>query len=64
MSGHEPNLMGRRYAGETVDLSVLVEFLVKTKQEMMEWHASLSPLLGISDMGSIRIYHPATLQLQ
>jgi hypothetical protein len=53
-----------RYAGETMELSALVEFLIKTKQEMMEWHAGLSPLLGISDMGPSRIYHPAILQLQ
>ncbi|KAI8714016.1 Zn(2)-C6 fungal-type domain-containing protein [Fusarium sp. LHS14.1] len=51
------------YAGETVDLGALVEFLIKTKKEMMEWHASLSPLLGITDMGSGRVYHPAILQL-
>lgn len=56
--------MGASYAGETVDLSALVEFLIKTKQEMMEWHASLSPLLRVSEMGSSRIYHPAILQLQ
>lgn len=51
------------YAGETMELSALVKFLIKTKQEMMEWHAGLSPLLGISDMESSRIYHPAILQL-
>ena len=56
--------MDAGYAGETVDLSALVDFLIKTKKEMMEWHASLSLLLGISEMGSSRIYHPAILQLQ
>ncbi|KAG5764227.1 hypothetical protein H9Q72_007685 [Fusarium xylarioides] len=50
------------YAGQTLGLTALVEFLPKIKQDMNNWHESLSSLIGVNCTGSDKIHHPAVLQ--
>lgn len=47
-----------------MDLSDLVKFLVKIKQDMLQWHANLSSFLRIDNIDSSKVNHPAILQLQ
>jgi hypothetical protein len=53
-----------RYAGRTLGLTDLVEFLLKIKQDMTNWHEGLSSLIDVNCASTDKIYHPAVLQLQ
>ncbi|KAG6981363.1 Nitrogen assimilation transcription factor nit-4 [Fusarium oxysporum f. sp. conglutinans] len=51
------------YAGRTLGLTDLVEFLLKIKQDMTNWHEGLSSLIDVNCASTDKIYHPAVLQL-
>ncbi|KAL5600654.1 hypothetical protein FOVSG1_008466 [Fusarium oxysporum f. sp. vasinfectum] len=51
------------YAGRTLGLTDLVEFLLNTKQDMTNWHEGLSSLIDVNHASTDKIYHPAVLQL-
>ncbi|KAL5622356.1 hypothetical protein FOBRF1_001606 [Fusarium oxysporum] len=51
------------YAGRTLGLTDLIEFLLNTKQDMTNWHEGLSSLIDVNHASTDKIYHPAVLQL-
>ncbi|KAI1029397.1 hypothetical protein LB504_010656 [Fusarium proliferatum] len=51
------------YAGRTLGLTDLVEFLLNTKQCMTDWHEGLPSLIDVKYASTDKIYHPAVLQL-
>ncbi|EWZ79135.1 hypothetical protein FOWG_16718 [Fusarium oxysporum f. sp. lycopersici MN25] len=51
------------YAGRTLGLTDLVDFLLNTKQDMTNWHEGLSSLIDVNHASTNKIYHPAVLQL-
>ncbi|CVL06386.1 uncharacterized protein FMAN_03715 [Fusarium mangiferae] len=52
------------YAGRTLGLTDLVEFLLNTKQCVNDWHEGLTSLIDVKYASTDKIYHPAVLQLQ